>query len=253
MKLHALILIPFSLFMSCNRHQLLVEPQLEEKYIILKDGITDDYSKELLGQWDSTVIKSLPSDPVGMGDAIVLSYGPEVLYPKGKNGIDNPKEANQISELEEPWNEPKVVDCRSWLDTTNNTLYLHCGFFQPTTASVGAEINLDGQRFEIFLLESAQGDIFSMYKDRPASNFLRIPGDKQVLHLSETDIKAGDVIHGYLDFESLPYFKKQTAVNQKQRMKWNARYYFKIGVGTGTGSLEERFYDNQAPSGSNGE
>jgi len=253
MKLHALILIPFLLFVSCNRHQLLVEPQLEEKYIILKDGITDGYSKELLRQWDSMVIKTLPSDPVGMGDAIVLSYGPEILHPKGKNGIDNPEESNQISELEEPWNEPKVLDCRSWLDTANNTLYLHSGFFQPITASIGAEIDLDNQRFEIFLIESAQDDIFSMHENHPLLNFLRVQGDKKVLHLSETDIKAGNIIHGYLDFESLPYFKKQTATNQKQRMKWNARYYFKIGVGTGTGSLEERFYDNQAPSGSNGE
>ena len=244
MKLHALILISFLLFVSCNRHRLLVEPQLEEKYTILKDGITDDYSKELLGQWDSTVIKSLPSDPVGMGDAIVLSYGPEVSNLVRKSESDNPEEASQSNGLEQTWNEPKVMDCRSWLNTTNNTLYLHSGFFQPTTASVGAEIDLDNQRFEVFLLESAQDAIFSMQEGRPLLKFLRVPADKQVLHLSGDDIKVGDIIHGYLDFESSPYLRKQSGTNQKQRMKWNARYYFKIGVGVGAGGLEERFYDN---------
>jgi hypothetical protein len=253
--LHFLIalLLGFCALSACHRGtKFTVDKALPGKYETAAKEISPtwrtmwemlDTSWKMLDEAEDMLLAPGLDDESLPEAGIIEVYGPNILgvYPlstEARQGMMPQQSEADASLIEDVGSLADSIDillCTAFLNTTG-TLVIEAALpvILPLEM-IRCYVSPSRQVTSALFLQGGDTHWFALSLDAPLSRKLQVPVRRQRLMLSQAAPRPGDILYGYCELETVPYFQAVVGQDSMAQREWRARFYFKVGVGPGWG------------------
>jgi hypothetical protein len=229
-----------------GKKHLTIETNLGTRYEAALTELTEE-SQAILLLLDSTVSAKALTLVHGTAGGIIKEYSPVPLdfYPLPKSLERELSLLREDSDnihgnenLDSNLNELSFLLGEAWLDSISQQI--HFVFGLPFESEhVVYSIHPDGKAKASLMIVNNEQSLLSSKRQGPFNQQLRVPARRWSVALSKEEPKVSDVLYGYCELESMPYFQASYDNLKLTKRKWRASFYFKAHLGQGRGTLSE--------------